>query len=73
MTLEYDKIECNFIEKDSCDSPKIKMRIYARSIIDREWFQADVALDKNLLETIKGGLTHWQEETLCGKIEVLRR
>ena len=61
MPEVYDKTKIAFWKEDTEDNEKIYLKIYLRRARDREWFEADVALDKKYIKPIKG-LSQWQKE-----------
>ena len=58
---KYNKVESTFIQEDTEQSPKISLRLYLRRQSDRQWFQADVRLDKRYIKEISS-LSQYQKQ-----------
>ena len=58
---KYEKVESTFIQEDTEQSPKILLRLYLRRESDRQWFQADVRLDKQHIKEISS-LSQYQKD-----------
>lgn len=68
MATKYDKVEVTFIEEDTEDASKLRLRLYLRREKDRQWFQASARLSKDYIVKIDS-LTPYQKQKYMSKKE----
>ena len=65
---KYDKVEATFIEEDTEDASKLRLRLYLRREKNRQWFQASARLSKDFFIEIDS-LTPYQKQKYISKKE----
>jgi len=58
---KYNKVEISFNKEDTEESEKLYLKVYLRRKSDRQWFQADVRLDKRYIKEISS-LSQYQKQ-----------
>ena len=65
---KYNKVESTFIQEDDEQSPKILLRLYLRRESDRQFFEANMKLDKKYIREIRQ-LSQYQKDKYMMKGE----